>query len=211
MVVADVRWYLDGRSGRDAYRAGHVPGAVWIDLDVVLAGPPSAEAAATRCPVPTPSPGAWPRPASATVPQWSRTTTPVAWPQGRLVWMLRALGESAALLDGGLAAWPGPLAAGDERRVPAAFTPRPLPARRLATADETAAAASTRVAGGVVLDARAPGRYRGETEPIDTRAGHVPGAVNAPFTGNLDPATGRFRSAGGADHAVPVARRRSGR
>ena len=52
VVVADVRWYLDGRSGRDAYRAGHVPGAVWIDLDVVLAGHPSAEAG--RHPLPGP-------------------------------------------------------------------------------------------------------------------------------------------------------------
>ena len=116
---------------------------------------------------------------------------------GRLVWMLRALGQPAALLDGGLAAWSavsgGQLERGDEVR-PATVVPvRPWPAELLASADTTGRAAATGAA--VVLDARAPERYRGEVEPIDARPGHVPGARNAPFAANLDPATGRFRPA----------------
>ena len=110
---------------------------------------------------------------------------------GRLVWMLRSTGHHAALLDGGLAAWPGPVETGPPGARPAAsFTARPWPADALAGADEVAALATSSSA--AVLDARAADRYRGDTEPVDPRAGHVPGAANAPWTGNLDPATGRF-------------------
>jgi len=192
VVVADVRWYLDGRSGADAYRAGHIPGAVWIDLDTVLADPPSA--AQGRHPLPAPDRFA----AGLAVAGIGDDQPVVAYDDvagmaaGRLVWLLRALGQPAALLDGGLAAWPGPLARGAEQLPPARRTPRPWPNEALATASDTADVAGGR--SGVVLDARAPERYRGEVEPIDRRAGHIPGARNAPFSANLDPATGRFRS-----------------
>jgi thiosulfate/3-mercaptopyruvate sulfurtransferase len=110
----------------------------------------------------------------------------------RLVWMLRALGGDAALLDGGLAAWPGPLETGPPSDNPAAdFTARPWPAARLATIDEVATAEEpgSKL---VLLDARPPERYRGEVEPVDPRAGHIPGARNVPFTANLH--HGRFRA-----------------
>jgi thiosulfate/3-mercaptopyruvate sulfurtransferase len=107
-----------------------------------------------------------------------------AW-AGRLVWMLRTLGVDAALLDGGLAAWEGPLETGAPAREQATFTARPWDPASLATIDDAATAP-------LVVDARAPERYRGESEPVDPRAGHVPGAVNVPFSGNL--ADGRFLS-----------------
>jgi thiosulfate/3-mercaptopyruvate sulfurtransferase len=104
--------------------------------------------------------------------------------------MLRGTGHPAALLDGGLAAWTGPLEPGATSRPPALFRARPWPPERLATIDEVARAAGAgrRL---VLLDARAPERYRGETEPVDPRPGHIPGARNLPFAGNLDPVTGR--------------------
>ncbi|MDN5898519.1 MAG: sulfurtransferase, partial [Brachybacterium sp.] len=106
-------------------------------------------------------------------------------PAGRLVWMLRALGYEAAVLSGGLAAWAGELETADVRPEPGDVVARAWPGHRVATADEVADGQS------LVVDARAPERYRGEVEPIDPRAGHIPGAVNLPFAGNLDD-EGRF-------------------
>ena len=107
--------------------------------------------------------------------------------------MLRVLGEPAALLDGGLAAWATPLVGG-EAPAPehAAFTERPWPEAAIITADDLA----TDLTRGstVAIDARAGERYRGEVEPVDPRAGHVPGAKSVPWTTLLDPETGRFRS-----------------
>lgn len=101
-------------------------------------------------------------------------------PAARLVWMLRALGHDAAVLNGGLAAWDGALVTQNEQPAPGDVPVREWPESRLATADEVAAG------GALVIDARAAERYRGESEPIDPRAGHIPGAVNLPFSGNLD-------------------------
>jgi thiosulfate/3-mercaptopyruvate sulfurtransferase len=112
---------------------------------------------------------------------------------GRLIVMLRMLGRRAALLDGGLAAWSGPLdRGGGASRPPATFTPAPWPADRLADTDDVARLVADPVA--VVLDARSAERFRGEVAAVDPRAGHVPGARSAPWSDALDPATGRFRS-----------------
>ena len=191
LVVADVRWYLDGRRGRDAYRAGHLPGAVFVDLDAVLAGPPAPETG--RHPLPTPAAFA----AGLGAVGIGDDTVVVAYDDqggsvaGRLVWMLRVLGSPAALLDGGLNAWTGARETGPGAAVaPARRTPRSWPTDRLAVADDVAGSPD-RSPPTVVVDARAPERYRGEVEPIDARAGHVPGAVNLPGTGNLGP-DGRF-------------------
>ena len=192
-VVCDVRWYLDGRPGVDAYRAGHIPGAVFVDLDRWLAGPPSA--AEGRHPLPDPDVFAEGMASlgigdDSVVVAYDDLGGMVA---GRLVWMLRVLGRDAALLDGGLSSWTGPLESGwnEPTPRPGAFTARPWPADRLATADEVASPAGATV----VVDARAGDRYRGEVEPVDPRAGHIPGAVNVPFAENLLAPGGFFRPA----------------
>ncbi|MEM9133126.1 MAG: sulfurtransferase [Actinomycetota bacterium] len=190
--VVDVRYYLDGRSGREAYEAGHIPGAVFVSLDDVLASPASPEAG--RHPLPTPEVFAAGLGAAGigdndVVVAYDDLRGMVA---GRLVWMLRILGRSAAVLDGGLDAWPGKPATGpaDPPPEPVERQVLPWPGEATVDADEVADAIA---AGELVIDARAAERYRGETEPIDPRAGHVPGAVNLPFPTNLD-ADGRFRS-----------------
>ena len=230
VTVADVRWYLDGRSGYDAYLAKHLPGAIFVDLDRYLSGPPAPDAG--RHPLPTPAAFA----AGMSSLGISDGATVVGYDDdggrtaARLVWLLRATGHAASLLDGGIQAWPGPYESGGEgpssksqgssgrggifptgqspagqslsgqslsgqslsgqppsRQPPSRQPPaHPWPAHRLASAAEVASAA-------VVLDARAPERYRGEVEPIDARAGHIPGARNAPAAGNLDD-HGRFKS-----------------
>jgi thiosulfate/3-mercaptopyruvate sulfurtransferase len=195
LVIADVRWYLDGRSGLAAFEAGHLPGAIFVDLerDLTVHDLP---ATAGRHPLPTPEHFA----AAMGRHGIGDATTVVAYDDSgggsaaRLVVMLRMLGRSAALLDGGLRAWAGPLESGPTgERAHTSFTVRPWSVARLIEADEVARLALAPEAG-VVLDARAPERYRGDTEPIDPRAGHVPGARNAPWAANLDPDTSRFLS-----------------
>ena len=192
VVVLDGRWYLDGGAarGRAAYEAGHLPGSRFVDLDACEAGPPSP--AAGRHPLPEPA--AFVDCCAAL--GVGRDSTVVVYDDaggmaaGRMVWMLRAAGVDAALLDGGLAAWDGELEVGE---APAARRPaRPVELERWPK--ELVADADDVVAAPLVLDARAPERYRGDVEPIDARAGHVPGAVNVPFAGNVDATTGRFLS-----------------
>ena len=195
-VVADVRWYLDGRSGHDAFRAGHLPGAIWIDLERHLSGHglPATEG---RHPFPDAADFA------ATMSGYGigDDTVVVAYDdQGgmvaaRLVVMLRMLGREAALLDGGLGAWVAdghPVNTGDGRvPEPAVFTPTPWPSRRLVNADT---AASHAAHGGTVLDARAADRFSGENAAIDPRPGHIPGARNSPWQSLLD-TDGRMKHA----------------
>ena len=190
VVVCDVRWYLDGRSGSDAYRAGHIPGAVFVDLDSHLTGPPSA--AVGRHPLPEPADfaaalGGLSIGPAHTVVAYDDAVGMVA---GRLVWMLRILGQPAALLDGGLDAWAGPLTTGETKPAPVDCPARSWPDSALVDIDQAAGWADR----GIILDARGAERYRGDTEPIDSRAGHIPGALSAPFTDNLS-VTGRFCSA----------------
>jgi thiosulfate/3-mercaptopyruvate sulfurtransferase len=186
VVLADVRWYLDGRSGRAAYDGGHLPGAVFVDLDRVLARP--ASPALGRHPLPDPETFAAGMAAAGvadedTVIAYDDAGGTVA---ARLVWMLRTTGHDAALLDGGLTAYREEAYEKDEpHRPPAVFTARPWPADRLVGIDQAADGSA------VVLDARDAARFRGETEPIDPRAGHIPGARNLPCRDNVD-GDGRF-------------------
>jgi thiosulfate/3-mercaptopyruvate sulfurtransferase len=185
VVLADCRWYLDGRSGRDAYEAGHIPGAVFVDLDTALTrhADPAAEG---RHPLAEPDGFA----AALGELGIGDDDTVIAYDDAggviaaRLVWMLRVTGHEAALLDGGLQGWDGELQAGSSSRPPATFTAREWPAERLATIDEAAAASQ-------LIDARQRERYLGEPDGVDPRAGHIPGARSVPCRENLD-AAGRL-------------------
>jgi thiosulfate/3-mercaptopyruvate sulfurtransferase len=185
--VVDVRWYLDGRSGHDAYLAGHLPGAVWLDIDSDLSDPASATAG--RHPLPSPA-----RFAAALGRVGIAEGTPVvAYDDAggsiaaRLWWLLYVLAEPAAVLDGGLGSWRGRSVTDVPRFEPVQRAPRPWPAQRFVVADEVAAADA------IVYDARTAERFAHGDPSIDPRPGHIPGAVSAPWAANLD-ADGRFRT-----------------
>jgi thiosulfate/3-mercaptopyruvate sulfurtransferase len=194
LVLADVRWSLDGTEGRASYLRGHLPGAVFVDLETVLSGPPSEGDG--RHPLPDPE-----RFATGLAELGiGHDDVVIAYDQGpgtvaaRLVWMLRVLGQRASVLDGGFARWQGPVESGDVARLPADRAPLVWPADHLADADLVDRLRSS--PDGLVLDARDPARFRGEHEPVDARPGHVPGAVSVSASGNLDD-DGRLR---GFDH-----------
>jgi thiosulfate/3-mercaptopyruvate sulfurtransferase len=185
IALVDVRWYLDGRDGRAAYEVGHLPGAVWADLDHQLASSATSDTDG-RHPFPTPDAFA----ESMSALGIGDHSTVVAYDDsggvsaGRLVVMLRMLGRDAALLNGGIGAWTGPTQTGPAPTVArATFTAQPWPADRLASAEQTAALPAS---GGVVLDARARRRFTGEVTQMDPRPGHIPGARNAPWADALD-------------------------
>ncbi|MDQ6794696.1 MAG: sulfurtransferase [Chloroflexota bacterium] len=191
--IVDSRWYL-GRpgDGRRAYEAGHIPGAVFVDIDSDLTAPTG--------------PGRHPMPEAAA---FARRMGEVGigsandvvvyddvggWVASRLWWMLEDLGHSrVAVLDGGYPAW---LAAG----LPTTTEIKPLPEARFVPARTfwrrviDRDTLKPRLGEVLLLDARAGPRYRGESEPIDTVAGHIPTAVSAPSTENLAP-DGRHLSA----------------
>jgi thiosulfate/3-mercaptopyruvate sulfurtransferase len=185
-VVLDVRWVLGGPPGIAGYREGHIPGAQFVDLDRELSAPPGPG----RHPLPEPAAfeAAMRRHGVArdrgVVVYDAATGTSAA----RAWWTLRYFGHTdVTLLDGGFAAWVRaglPVAAGDE--------PDPEPGDFVATPGHMplldAARAAEVARRGVLIDSRAPERFRGETEPVDPVAGHVPGARNlpAPQTVNAD-------------------------
>ncbi len=191
-VILDVRWELGMPSQRAEYERGHIPGAAFVDLDTELAGPPGAGG---RHPLPAAEvfedamrragvSGARP---VVVYDAGNSVSTARAW------WLLRYFGhDEVAVLDGGLAAW---VASGSELESGAGslregdFSVRPGGTPLI---DARGAAELART--GVLLDARAPERFRGESEPIDPVAGHIPGATNRPATDNVA-ATGRFRPA----------------
>ncbi|HEY6794742.1 MAG TPA: sulfurtransferase [Kineosporiaceae bacterium] len=189
-VLLDVRWALGDPHGHDHYLAGHLPGAVFVDLDAELAAPPSA--AAGRHPLPDAAD------LQAAARRWGVRggSVVVAYDDAgglaaaRAWWLLRWGGfPHVRLLDGGLGGWRRaglPLEAG-EVTPPAGDVVLVGGGMPVLDADATAALAGT----GVVLDARAGERYRGEVEPVDPRSGHVPGAISAPTAENLTP-QGRF-------------------
>jgi thiosulfate/3-mercaptopyruvate sulfurtransferase len=192
LVLLDVRWALGVTDGHEQHLAGHLPGAVFVDLETELAAPPS------------PAPGRHPLPdladLQAAARRWGvRAGSRVvaydavgATSAARAWWLLRWAGlADVRLLDGGLGAWTGAglaLETGEVAPVPGdvVLSQGALPTL---TPDDAAHLASS--GDGLLLDARAGERFRGEVEPVDPRAGHVPGAVSAPTTGNLGP-DGRF-------------------
>ncbi|GAA2078883.1 sulfurtransferase [Aeromicrobium tamlense] len=183
-VVLDVRWSLGGPPGHATYLTGHVPGAVYVDLDTELASHGA------------PTDGRHPLPSVETLQaaarRWGVTegAAVVAYDGGgnlaaaRAWWLLRWAGlADVRLLDGALPAWTAaglPLSTDDVTATEGDVTLRPGSVPVLGLSDVADFASS-----GVLLDARAAERYRGETEPIDPKAGHVPGAVSAPTGDNL--------------------------
>lgn len=187
-ALLDVRWRLGGPPGRQRYLAGHLPGAVYVDLDADLAAPPGTGAGGRH-----PLPGAAAFQAAMRRAGLRAGQQAVVYDEGdatvaaRLWWLLRYFGhDKVAVLDGGYAAWisaglsvsteppappPGDFAAGAGGAMP--------------VLDDAGAASLAR--SGLLLDARSAVRYRGETEPVDPVAGHIPGAVSAPAAGNTGP------------------------
>ncbi|WP_151775304.1 sulfurtransferase [Streptomyces abyssomicinicus] len=199
-VLLDVRWQLSLASasgappfdGRAEYAAGHLPGAVFVDLDGELAAPPGAG-------------GRHPLPDMATFGTAMRRAgvsagRPVVvydgglgWGAARAWWLLQWTGHpDVRVLDGGLGVWEGQLST--EETVPHEGDFVPVPGAGGSGLLDAEGAA--RIAGsGLLLDARAGERYRGEVEPIDPVGGHIPGAVSAPTTQNTA-VDGRFLPAG---------------
>ena len=198
--VVDTRFYLDpARQGREAWRAGHIAGAIFLDMDRDLSAPGGGRGLA---------PGRHPWPSEDKVASVMSESgigpgvRVVAYDDNaggsaaRLWYLLRAHGhDEVAVLDGGLAKWTAegrPLSIEEPRVEPCRFTGRLHPGF-VVTKEETIRSRAERL----VLDARAAERFRGESEPVDPRAGHIPGARNAPWTGNLTAeALPTFRSAG---------------
>lgn len=192
-VLLDVRWALGDPHGHHHYLTGHLPGAVYVDLETELAGPPSPEAG--RHPLPDVAE------LQAAARRWGirNGDSVVAYDDvggmsaARAWWLLRWAGlADVRLLDGGFGAWK---AAGRPVDTGEVLPPQgdvTLRAGAMPTVDADGAARVAR--DGVLLDARAAERYRGEAEPIDPVAGHIPGALSAPTAENLD-ADGGFRPA----------------
>jgi len=196
-LVADCRFELGKpEAGVAAWRAGHIPGAVHVDLERDLSVPVTP----TSGRHPLPSPAAF----AATLGRLGigNDTRVACYDAGsgafaaRLWWMLRWVGhDTVAVLDGGFAAWVAegrPVSTGSApARLAATFVPRPRPGMALDVDGVLRALAE----GGTLVDLRGAERFRGDVEPIDAVAGHVPGAVNLPYPDNLGP-DGRFRAAG---------------
>jgi thiosulfate/3-mercaptopyruvate sulfurtransferase len=183
VTILDVRWQLAEPDGRDAYERGHIPGAVYVSLEDEL----SDHSVEGRGRHPLPSGGAvevagrrWGMRKGVPVvvyDDWNRAGSARAW------WVLSAAGiENVRILDGGLAAWAGECESGP-------VTPEPgdvaVAHQNLYTGALPTLSAEQAMAADTLLDARAPERFRGDVEPVDPVAGHIPGACNAPSTGFL--------------------------
>lgn len=203
--VVDTRWYLlQPSKGEADYHNAHIPNAIYLSVDRDLAAPPLPDARTGRHPLPDA------RSFAETMMRAGISDANAAPPThvvvyddagganaARLWWLLRYFGhKNVSLLDGGLVRWVAdgrPLTAEIPTFERGSFAARP-DRGMVVTKEEMIAL--TRNPRALILDARAPERYRGETEPIDARAGHIPGARSAPLSGNLITADdARFRNA----------------
>ena len=195
--IVDCRWVLGkAGEGRSQYETSHIPGAVYLDMETDLSGKAGRE-----------SPGRHPLPAKRDFQKIvsdlgiTRETVVIAYDQGmgmpapRLWWLLRYYGhENTLVLDGGWDLWVKEGHSVDQvipQFSPADFFARP---KKKWVLDKVAVDELRDQPEVLVLDARSPERYRGDVEPIDPKAGHIPGAKNFPYTLTINPATGRFHS-----------------
>jgi thiosulfate/3-mercaptopyruvate sulfurtransferase len=206
-VLLDVRWRLAGPPGIESYQAGHLPGAVFIDLDHDLAAPPGPGAPGGRHPMPSAAgfQAAMRRAGvndDSLVVVYDDADSAAA---ARAWWLLRYFGHSRVrVLDGGYAAWTRAGQASGVSLPPAAGDGQDAPHPKVAEGDFTArpghlplldaGGAADLARSGLLLDARSGERYQARTEPVDPVAGHIPGAVSAPTTENVNP-DGTFRPA----------------
>lgn len=204
LAAGDSVKYLDCRAsladpaqGRRAFTAGHIAGAAYLSLDDDLAAPPGDGG---RHPLPDPETLAA-RLRALGIDDGDQV---VVYDDAggafaaRAWWCLRWLGhEAVALLDGGLGAWPRPLAVEEPPRSPGNFSIRPSLTRTVDVHTLTASSGER-----LLIDARSQARFDGEEEPIDPVAGHIPGAICRPFQGNLDSA-GRFLPAAALAERFP--------
>ncbi len=183
VVVCDVRMRPDARQAEEEFEAGHLPGARFVDLNSDLAAPPGPIVG--RHPLHDPIIFA----ALMGVLGIAIDTPVVVYDNAggalaaRMVWMLRATGTPAAVLDGGSAAWNGSVEAGEVEVEPVDRPVVQWPEGLLADALEVQSAIDSGVP---VIDSRAAERFRGEVEPLDKVAGHIPGAANLPFVQHLE-------------------------
>lgn len=183
--VIDFRWYLVGRKGVEEYAKGHIPGAAFVELDDVTGKGPGRHPLPTRKQFQAAMRMAGVDDGNAVV-VYDDVGGSVA---ARLWFLLRWFGhERQAVLDGGLSAWGSPLDRVAPHRREGSFTAHEPDRSRILDHEEVA-----RHRGVPLIDSRAGERYRGEKEPVDPKAGHIPGARNAPFAGNLRE-DGRFKS-----------------
>jgi thiosulfate/3-mercaptopyruvate sulfurtransferase len=188
--VIDARFLLgQPNAGQDAYKLGHIPGAIFLDLERDLSSPKRSDGRGGRHPLPDPNVLASKLSELGignehSVVAYDDPSSGQGFYAAHVWWLLRYLGhETVSVLDGGLPAW---LAAGGklEEDLPfyatASFTPRVRP-EMLVNAEDVIARAS----GAILIDSRAAPRYRGEVEPIDTKAGHIPGAINLDWSASL--------------------------
>ncbi len=190
--IVDCRWVLgQAGEGRRQYEAGHIPGAVHLDIDEQLTGKEG--------------PGRHPLPSRFNFQKLivsigvSKSTHVVVYDAGhgmpapRLWWLLKFYGhDNVSVLDGGWEGWlkeGGPVQTEIQEYSSGDFTARP---KRKWVVDKATVDARRDETAALLIDARASERYRGEVEPIDAKAGHIPGSENFPYAQTIDPATGRF-------------------
>ena len=209
VTVLDVRWRLGGPPGEEEFRRGHVPGAAYVDLETDLADPPGPrgrhplpdpdrfEAAMRRCGVHDERP-------VVVYDDIAGTSAARCW------WLLRYHGHRRVMvLDGGYAAWVAETGLVEEGRPPVEEGDVRSRPGGMPVLDAAGAARVAR--DGVLVDARAPERFRGEEEPVDPVAGHIPGAVNVPTAANLEGPGGRFKPPSVLTAAYELAGVRPGR
>jgi thiosulfate/3-mercaptopyruvate sulfurtransferase len=177
----DCRWVLgDPEQGRELYRAGHVPGASFLDVDRDLAGPPGERG---RHPLPSAERFAGAASRAGIGPGVFVVAYGSMGGAERLWWLLRHFGhDEVAVLADGIESWLGPLERGDVAVEAVVFEPRPRAGDTIEAAELAERLADP---GLVVVDARVPARFRGEPNPVDRVPGRIPGAVNAPWNEQL--------------------------